>query len=174
MLVPRTWKRVPAKNAWIDGGDCYLGCIATSGSCCTTPCWVIPRKIWPQFMAIYKRSVQLIKHRRVHISYSRPIPYTLTVVFLQTRNILCSSAIMAWLQLLFHILMMVSSVVEASVAITGATGGIDGLSGQRPMRQDFSTFQNSGPAFDLYILSFKEFLEQDQAELLSYYQVAGN
>ena len=59
------------------------------------------------------------------------------------------------------------------MAITGATGGVDPISGQRPMRQEFSTFQNSGPAFDLYIQAFKQFVEQNQTDLLSYYLVAG-
>ncbi len=81
---------------------------------------------------------------------------------------------MAGFQVLFYLLLMVASAVEASVAITGPQGGVNIFSGQRPMRQEFSTFKDSGPAFDLYILSFQQFVEQDQSELLSYYLVAGN
>ncbi len=69
--------------------------------------------------------------------------------------------------------MMVFSVVDASIAITGANGGVNYLTGRRPMRQEFSNFTKSGPAFDLYILSFKQFVEQNQTDLLSYYLVAG-
>lgn len=60
-----------------------------------------------------------------------------------------------------------------AVAITGPQGGVDSATGQRPFRQDINTFQNSGPAFDLYILSFQRFVQQNQSDLLSYYQVAG-
>lgn len=60
-----------------------------------------------------------------------------------------------------------------AVAITGPQGGVDSATGQRPFRQEISTFQNSGPAFDLYILSFQRFVQQNQTNILSYYQVAG-
>lgn len=58
-------------------------------------------------------------------------------------------------------------------AITGVDGGVDQVTGRRPSRQDFSDFKNSGPAFDLYILSLQQLQQQDQTALLSYYQVAG-
>lgn len=61
-----------------------------------------------------------------------------------------------------------------AVAITGPQGGVNTPTGQRPFRQDFSTFKNSGPAFDLYILSLQQFQQQNQSALLSYYQVGGN
>lgn len=96
------------------------------------------------------------------------------LLFLSTRKTPNSNAVMARSQILFYCLMMVVSAVKASVAITGPQGGVDSYSGQRPMRQEFSTFKDSGPAFDLYILSFQQFMEQDQSELLSYYLVAGN
>ena len=60
-----------------------------------------------------------------------------------------------------------------AVAIIGAQGGVDQATGQRPFRQEFSTFKNSGPAFDLYILSLQQFMQQNQSSLLSYYQVSG-
>ncbi|KAL9630868.1 MAG: hypothetical protein Q9164_006201 [Protoblastenia rupestris] len=60
-----------------------------------------------------------------------------------------------------------------SIAINGATGGVDPSTGQRPFRQEFSTFATSGPAFDLYILSLQQFQQDDQPELLSYFQVSG-
>ena len=61
-----------------------------------------------------------------------------------------------------------------AVAITGPQGGVNNVTGQRPFRQDISTFKNSGPAFDLYILSLQKFQQQNQSALLSYYQVAGD
>ena len=64
-------------------------------------------------------------------------------------------------------------VVASSYAITGALGGVDAATGQRPVRHDFTSFQHAGPAFDLYILALQDFAQQDQALLLSYYQVAG-
>ncbi len=60
-----------------------------------------------------------------------------------------------------------------AVAITGPQGGVDSATGQRPFRLEISTFQNNGPAFDLYILSFQRFVQQNQTNILSYYQVAG-
>lgn len=60
-----------------------------------------------------------------------------------------------------------------SFAISGVSGGVDQTTGQRPFRQEFSSFKASGPAFDLYILSLQEFQQQNQAALLSYYQVTG-
>ena len=59
-------------------------------------------------------------------------------------------------------------------AITGLKGGVNQISGQRPFRQDFSTFKNSGAAFDLYILALQQLQQQNQSTLLSYYQVAGD
>jgi len=63
--------------------------------------------------------------------------------------------------------------ISTSYAITGPQGGVDAVTGQRPLRQEISSFQYAGPAFDLYILAFQAFVQQDQTELLSYYQVAG-
>ena len=60
-----------------------------------------------------------------------------------------------------------------SYAINGPTGGVDVNTGQRPFRQEISSLQNSGAAWDLYILAFQKFTQTDQAQQLSYYQVAG-
>ena len=67
----------------------------------------------------------------------------------------------------------VASLANA-VAIIGPQGGVNNATGQRPFRQEFSTFKNSGPAFDLYILSLQQFQQQNQSALLSYYQVTGD
>ena len=58
-------------------------------------------------------------------------------------------------------------------AITGPQGGVNQYTGERPFRQEFSSFKRSGPAFDLYILSLHQFQQQSQSSLLSYFQVAG-
>ncbi|KAL8742761.1 MAG: hypothetical protein Q9190_004809 [Brigantiaea leucoxantha] len=60
-----------------------------------------------------------------------------------------------------------------AVAIKGAQGGVNFITGERPSRQEFSTFRSSGPAFDLYILALQRFQQQNQSSPLSYFQVAG-
>ncbi len=60
-----------------------------------------------------------------------------------------------------------------AVAITGPQGAGESATGQRPFRLEISTVQNNGPAFDLYILSFQRFVQQNQTNILSYYQAAG-
>lgn len=62
----------------------------------------------------------------------------------------------------------------SAVSIKGPQAGVNTTTGERPFRQEFSVFQNSGPAFDLYIQSLYYFMQQNQSDLLSYYQVAGN
>ena len=61
----------------------------------------------------------------------------------------------------------------ATVSIRGAQGGVNGYTGERPFRMEFSSFSQSGPAFDLYILSLHQFVQQPQTDLLSYYEIAG-
>ncbi|KAI9812447.1 MAG: hypothetical protein M1827_004678 [Pycnora praestabilis] len=60
-----------------------------------------------------------------------------------------------------------------SIAITGASGGINQTTGKRPFREEFNNFQNSGPAFDLYILALQYIQTRNQSHTLSYYQIAG-
>ena len=78
----------------------------------------------------------------------------------------------------FNLITIAIAVCLASlanaVAITGPQGGVNNVTGQRPFRQEISTFKDSGPAFDLYILSLQQFQQQNQSALLSYYQVAGD
>ncbi|KAI9732411.1 MAG: hypothetical protein M1834_001619 [Cirrosporium novae-zelandiae] len=73
---------------------------------------------------------------------------------------------------LFTYFLCIFSAVEA-YTITGVQAGINNRTGERPMRTEFSTFVDSGPAFDLYILASQQFQQDDQSELLSYFQVAG-
>lgn len=80
---------------------------------------------------------------------------------------------MAYLNLLFLLLSFSSVALVDAFAITGVQGGVNTSTGQRPFRMNFLTFQNSGPAYDLYILSLQQLQQQGKSNLLSYYQVAG-
>ncbi|KAL8794331.1 MAG: hypothetical protein Q9195_003158 [Heterodermia aff. obscurata] len=57
-------------------------------------------------------------------------------------------------------------------AVTGLQGGVNASTGERPIRQEISTFQYAGAAFDLYILALQQFVQQDQADPFSFYQIA--
>jgi len=61
----------------------------------------------------------------------------------------------------------------ASYAITGVQVAVNHATGERPFRQDFTKFQNAGPAWDLYVQALMQFHQAGQAGLLSFYQVAG-
>ena len=61
----------------------------------------------------------------------------------------------------------------SSIAVNGTQGGVDEVSGFRPFRFEISSFQSMGPAWDLYILSLQEFMQKNQSDPLSYYQIAG-
>ena len=80
---------------------------------------------------------------------------------------------MAFSSLTFVIIATCLASFANAAAITGPQGGVNTTTGQRPFRQEFSTFKNSGPAFDLYILSLQQFQQQNQSAPLSYYQVGG-
>lgn len=80
---------------------------------------------------------------------------------------------MAFLTLISLVIAICVASLANAVAITGPQGGVNTITGQRPFRQEFSTFKDSGPAFDLYILSLQQFQQQNQSTLLSYYQVGG-
>ena len=80
---------------------------------------------------------------------------------------------MAFSSLIFVTFAICLASFANAVAITGPQGGVNTTTGQRPFRQGFSAFKNSGPAFDLYILSLQQFQQQNQSALLSYYQVGG-
>ncbi|KAL8862767.1 MAG: hypothetical protein Q9178_000709 [Gyalolechia marmorata] len=81
---------------------------------------------------------------------------------------------MAALRLTCSLVIAALAVLGNAVAITGIQAGVNAYSGERPFRQEFSTFKNSGPAFDLYILALQRFQEADQRALLSYFQVAAS
>jgi tyrosinase len=61
----------------------------------------------------------------------------------------------------------------AAIEITGATGGVNYATGERPSRQEISTFVASGAAYDLFILALRQLQSTNQSEPLSYFQIAG-
>jgi len=63
--------------------------------------------------------------------------------------------------------------VSASYPITGAVSGINTQTGQRPMRQPILKFQDSGPAFDLFVQAVQAWQGTPQDNMLSWYQVGG-
>lgn len=71
------------------------------------------------------------------------------------------------------LLLELLSPTTASIAITGASGGVNISSGQRPARLEIGQFQASGVVWDLYILALAELQQVDIANPLSYYQIAG-
>ncbi|MCJ1436170.1 hypothetical protein MMC27_005548 [Xylographa pallens] len=75
----------------------------------------------------------------------------------------------SWILLFF----VVRAIASATFAINGVHAGVNALTGQRPFRQEFSTFQNAGPAFDLYIQALQQLAQTNQSAMLSYYAVAG-
>ena len=75
----------------------------------------------------------------------------------------------SWILLFF----VVCTIASATFVITGVHAGVNAVTGQRPFRQEFSTFQNTGPAFDLYIQALQQLAQTNQSAMLSYYAVAG-
>lgn len=63
--------------------------------------------------------------------------------------------------------------VSLAFKITGATGGHNVTTGARPYRLDINDFSQSGPPFDLYIQALNQLQKTDQADPLSYFQIAG-
>lgn len=80
---------------------------------------------------------------------------------------------MAYLTFIVLFILRALAVLTDAFSITGVTNGVNQSTGQRPLRQNFLTFQNSGPPFDLYIQSLQYFMQLNQALPESYYQVAG-
>ena len=74
-----------------------------------------------------------------------------------------------------HVLLSVCLLTHCLNAfkVTGAQGGVDQQTGARPYRYDISDLQQSGPAFDLFILALSSFQATNQSDPLSYFQVSG-
>lgn len=71
------------------------------------------------------------------------------------------------------LLLAITSVKGRYVAVTGLTNGVNTTSGARPVRQNINTLANSGPAWNLYVQALSAFQADGQADLLSYYEIAG-
>ena len=84
-----------------------------------------------------------------------------------------------------HCIMTIRGFYQLSVAlflflhiciafqITGATSGINPVTGERPARLDIITFSEDPWQFDLFLLALRQIQQTDPSELLSYFQIAG-
>lgn len=61
----------------------------------------------------------------------------------------------------------------SALSVTGALGGLQPGSRERPMRQEISGFAQSGAAWDLFVQALQEFQSAPITDMLSYFQVAG-
>ena len=57
--------------------------------------------------------------------------------------------------------------------ITGAQGGINAATGERPLRYEINDFASSGAPFDVFILALSAFQAVPQSDPLSYFQISG-
>lgn len=80
---------------------------------------------------------------------------------------------MANIRLACGLIVVALVVLADAIAVSGVQAGVDLTTGRRPFRQEFSTFRNSGPAFDLYILALQKFQQRRQSDPLSYFGIAG-
>jgi hypothetical protein len=74
----------------------------------------------------------------------------------------------AWLSLLLCV-----AQFSSAVQVTGATGGINSSTGERPSRQEISTFSQSGAAWNVFILSLFELQRDSESDPMSYFRIAG-
>ncbi|KAL9011383.1 MAG: hypothetical protein Q9173_003767 [Seirophora scorigena] len=84
-----------------------------------------------------------------------------------------SAKLMANIRLACGLIVVALVVIADAIAVSGVQAGVDFTTGRRPFRQEFSTFRNSGPAFDLYILALQKFQQRRQSDPLSYFGIAG-
>lgn len=63
--------------------------------------------------------------------------------------------------------------ISLAFVVTGATTGLNTTDGSRPLRYDIEDFYDSGPAWDLYLLSLRSIQHLNQSELTSYFQISG-
>ena len=69
--------------------------------------------------------------------------------------------------------LLLSAYGSLAFEITGASGGTDPGSGELPSRYEISSFSQSGPPWDLFVLSLYEMQRTNQSDPLSYFQIAG-
>ena len=70
--------------------------------------------------------------------------------------------------------LILSICASSAFEITGASEGINPVSGTLPSRFEISSLSQSGAAWDLFILSLYEIQRSNQSDPLSYFQIAGN
>lgn len=75
--------------------------------------------------------------------------------------------------LLFFLLACFLSHGSVAIQVTGAPGGVDPITGQRPFRYEIDTFAKSGPAFDLFILAMQQLQAVNQSDQQSYFAISG-
>jgi tyrosinase len=75
--------------------------------------------------------------------------------------------------LFFAALAVAGPVCTPRYIVTGATGGVNNATGERPTRQDIQVFKDSGAAFDLFVLALQTLQERSQDDKYSWYQFAG-
>ncbi|KAL8870337.1 MAG: hypothetical protein Q9174_003596, partial [Haloplaca sp. 1 TL-2023] len=66
------------------------------------------------------------------------------------------------------------AILGDAISIHGIHAGANPETRERPFRQEFSTFKNSGAAFDLYVQALLKLQQRDQQDPLSFFGVAGN
>lgn len=100
-----------------------------------------------------------------HLSLDPRIPTLLTVML----HLLIPRRI----PLLPILLLLVFAGCLGAFKVTGALGGVDSVTGARPLRYEIHEFANSGAAFDLVILSLIAFQGTNQSDPRSYFQISG-
>lgn len=61
----------------------------------------------------------------------------------------------------------------AAIQITGATGGVNLATGERPFRREINVFATSGAPYDLFVLALLQLQSTNQSNILSYFQISG-
>jgi hypothetical protein len=68
---------------------------------------------------------------------------------------------------------LIAQQTSHALEVTGARGGVDSSSGARPFRYEISSFSQSGPPWDLFVLSLLELQSVNLSDPLSYFAIAG-
>ena len=69
-------------------------------------------------------------------------------------------------------LILLNALVNA-FAITGISAGVNQVTGERPFRQEINDFAQSGAAWDLFVLAFRQLQQTSQNNTISFYQIGG-
>lgn len=80
---------------------------------------------------------------------------------------------MEMFSLLWLYITIALAVVVNGFTVNGVHAGVDPKTGFRPFRLEIKDFQYAGPAFDLYILALRKFMDANKTDPLSFFQIAG-